>query len=82
MNMENKIKQAILEELKRRDWTIYRFAKELNGKVNIRVIYQYLSEGQDTGTEIASKILEALELIVMKKTFVKRGKQRPRKEKL
>ena len=37
-------------------------AKELDGKVNKRVVYQYLSEGQDTGTEQASKMLETLGL--------------------
>ena len=60
MNMANLIRQTILAELKRRRWTIYRFAKELDGKVNMRVVYQYLSEEQDTGTEIASKMLKAL----------------------
>lgn len=60
--MANMIRQAILHELKRRGWTVYRFAKELNGKVSIRVVYQYLSGGQDTGTEAASKMLEFLGL--------------------
>jgi len=58
--MANLIRQTILAELKRRGWTTYRFAKELDGKVNMRVVYQYLNEGQDTGTEIASKMLKAL----------------------
>ena len=62
--MAGTIRESILKELDRRDWTIYRFAKELDGKVNIRVVYQYLSEGQDTGTEIASKMLEELGLSV------------------
>jgi hypothetical protein len=80
--MADTIRQSILKELNRRDWTIYRFAKELDGKVNIRVVYQYLSEGQDTGTEIASKMLEELGLtIASKSTTVKRGRRRPRKEK-
>jgi len=78
--MATTIRQAILQELSNRDWTIYRFAKELDGKVNMRVVYQYLSEDQDTGTEIASKMLEALGLIITKKSNVKRGKS-PRKEK-
>lgn len=65
MSMANLIRQTILAELKRREWTIYRFAKELEGKppqgrINMRVVYQYLSEGQDTGTNIASKMLKAL----------------------
>jgi len=80
--MAGTIRQSILKELERRDWTIYRFAKELDGKVNIRVVYQYLSEGQDTGTEIASKMLEELGLTITKKsTTVKRGRKCPRKEK-
>jgi hypothetical protein len=62
-----KIRQAILEELNRRGWTIYRFAKELKGKVNMRVVYQYLSEGQDTGTEIASEMLDTLGLKLVAK---------------
>jgi len=77
--MATTIKQAILQELSNRNWTIYRFAKKLDGKVNMRVVYQYLSEGQDTGTEIASKMLEALGLIITKKSNVKRGGY-PRKE--
>ena len=61
------IRQTILAELKRRRWTIYRFAKELEGKVNMRVVYQYPSEEQDTGTEIAAKMLEALDLALVQK---------------
>jgi len=66
------IRDMILEELARRDWTIYRFAKELEGKVNMRVVYQYLSEGQDTGTEIAARMLEALGL-ELRRTKGRRG---------
>jgi hypothetical protein len=73
------IRQEILKELKRRNWSIYRFAKELDGKVNIRVVYQYLSEGQDTGTEWASKMLKTLGLTIIRKSNVQVGK-RPRKE--
>ena len=70
--MANLIRQTILTELKRRGWTIYRFAKELEGKppqrrVNMRVVYQYLSEGQDTGTDIASKMLKALGIRLVSK---------------
>ncbi|MCE5341291.1 MAG: hypothetical protein LLF92_09225 [Planctomycetaceae bacterium] len=60
--MANIIRQAILKEIKNRGWTVYRFGKELKGKVNMRVVYQYLSEGQDTGTEAASKMLNFLGL--------------------
>jgi len=31
------------------------------------VVYQYLSEGQDTGAEIASKMLEVLGIELVKK---------------
>ena len=61
------IREKILKELSRRDWTIYRFGKELEGKVNMRVVYQYLSEGQDTGTEIAARMLEARDLELVRK---------------
>jgi len=75
--MANLIRQTILAELKRRRWTIYRFAKELEGTVNMRVVYQYLSEGQDTGTEIASKMLEVLGIeLVKKKRTTGNGKVR------
>jgi len=33
----------------------------------MRVVYQYLSEGQDTGTEIAARMLEALDLELVRK---------------
>ena len=74
MVMANMIRQIILKELKSRGWTTYRLAKELEGNVNIRVVYQYLREGQDTGTEIASKILEVLEIELV----AKRGKKKAR----
>ena len=77
--MAQTIRESILKEIRRRGWTIYRFAKELDGKVNIRVVYQYLSEGQDTGSEIASVMLQTLGLAITKKPNLKRGR-RPRKE--
>ena len=70
--MANMIRKTILAELKRRDWTVYRFAKELDGKVNMRVVYQYLSEGQDTGTEIAAQMLHALDLVLIRQGGRKR----------
>jgi hypothetical protein len=33
----------------------------------MRVVYQYLSEGQDTGTEIASEMLDVLGLKLIAK---------------
>lgn len=72
--MANLIRQTILTELKRRGWTIYRFTKELEGAVNMRVVYQYLSEEQDTGTEIASKMLEALGIELARKKLKKKAR--------
>jgi len=63
------IKQAIEKELKRRKWTVYRLGKELQGKVPMRSIYRYLRDGEDAGTETASKILQVLDLQVTSKTI-------------
>jgi len=71
--MAKTIRQVILEELNRKGWTIYRFAGELESKVSKRVVYQYLSEKQDTSTESASIMLEALGLTITNKSNVKRG---------
>jgi len=73
--MAKTIRQVILEELNRKGGTIYRFAKELEGKVSKRVVYQYLSEGQDTGTESASIMLEVLGLTITNKSNIKRGRR-------
>ena len=76
MVMANMIRQTILDELERRGWKTNRLAKELEGKINIRVVYQYLREDQDTGTEIASKMLEVLGLELVQKKKSKKTKTR------
>jgi len=56
------IKKAIEDELKRRGWSRYRLAKELEGELPARTVYAYLSGERDLSSERASIILTALEL--------------------
>lgn len=60
------IKKAIEDELKRRGWSRYRLAKELEKKISARTIYAYLSDKKkskrDISAERASIILKALGL--------------------
>ena len=72
------IREAIQKELKRRGWSYYRLAKELEGKMPERTIYAYMCGECDLVSERVSIILQALGMTVTCKT--KRGR-RPRKEK-
>ena len=56
------IKKAIEDELKRRGWSRYRLAKELEKKMPARTVYAYLSGERDLSSERASIILNALGL--------------------
>ena len=56
------IKKAIEDELKRRGWSRYRLAKELEGELPARTVYAYLSGERDLSSKRASIILTALEL--------------------
>ncbi len=60
------IKKAIEGELKRRGWSRYRLAKELEDKMPARTVYAYLSDKKkskrDISAERASIILKALGL--------------------
>jgi len=72
------IRQTIQRELRRRNWTFYRLAKELQGKMPARTVYAYLAGDCDLVSERAAIILKALDLQIKRKP--KKGKK-PRKEK-
>jgi hypothetical protein len=67
------IRQAILAELKQREWSHYRLAKELEGKMPPRTVYAYLSGRCDLVSNRVSIILQALGLQI--KSKFRRGKQ-------
>jgi len=56
------IKKAIEAELKRRDWSYYRLAKKLDGKLPRRTVYSYFSGERDISSERVSIILKELGL--------------------
>lgn len=68
------IRQEILKELKRRDWSNYRLAQKLKKKMPERTVYAYLSGECDLVSDRVSIILQALDLQINRKP--KKG-QRP-----
>ena len=80
LNLMSEIREAILKQMCKSGMTIYQVAKLVKGKVPQRTVYAFLTGEKDAGTETASVIMKAMGLKVTKKSNVKRGKQRPRKE--
>ena len=62
------IRDAIQKELRKRGWSYYRLAKELEGKMPARTIYAYLSGDCDLVSERVSIILETLGLTIKAKS--------------
>lgn len=60
-------RQLIEAELKRRDWTAYRLAKEVEGKVSPDTVYKFLAGTRKITHEFLEHILEALALEVRRK---------------
>ena len=56
------IRETIQKELRRRGWSHYRLAKELEGKMPARTVYAYLSGKCDLVSDRVSIILQALGL--------------------
>ena len=73
------IRDVILKRMSEMNLTTYKLCKMIEGQVPMRTIYDFISGKSDAGTEVASVLMEALGLIITKKSKVKRGK-RPRKE--
>jgi len=67
------IRDAVLEEMLRRNLTIYQLSNMIRHKVPQRTVYAFLTGEKDTGTETASIIMETLGLTV---------KREPKKESL
>jgi len=70
------IRQAIQTELKRRGWSHYRLAKELEGKIPARTTYAYLACECDLGSNRISIILQALDLQITRKPKKGHGPRR------
>lgn len=71
------IRETIQNELRRRGWSHYRLAKEVEGKMPARTAYAYLSGECDLVSERVSIILQTLGLRITCR--LKKGK-RPRRE--
>ncbi len=61
------IREAILKELARREWSIARFSKELENNVSERTLHIYLEYLFDIPSRTAEQILQALNLQISKK---------------
>ncbi len=73
------IRDVILKRMSEMNLTTYKLCKMVEGQVPKRTIYDFISGKSDTGTEVASALMEALGLTITIKRNMKRGK-RPRKE--
>ena len=65
------IREAIQAELKKRGWSLYRFAKELEGKMPARTVYAFLGNECDLVSDRVSMMLEALEMTIKTEKFDK-----------
>ena len=68
------IRQAILKQMKKSGLTVYRVAKMVEVELPQRTVYAFLRGEEDSSTETASVIMEALKLTVTGKSSKKRGK--------
>lgn len=75
----SKIRDAILRQMRKSGFTIYRVSKMVEDKIPQRTVYDFLCGETDASTEVASTIMDALGLTINTKSNVKRGR-RPRKE--
>ena len=71
------IRETIQKELRRRGWSHYRFAKELEGKMPARTVYAYLGGECDLVSDRVSIILQALGLRITH--YKRKTGQRPRR---
>lgn len=75
----SKVRDIILKKMHKSNLTIYRVSKMVEGKVPQRTVYDFLAGKTDTGTEVASAIMEALGLTITN-NLNRKGGRRPRKE--
>ena len=65
------IRQEILKRISELDLTIYRVSKLVKTEIPQRTVYGYLAGEQDTTTEVASILLEALNLKIQPDQTIK-----------
>lgn len=58
------MREAILAEMASRQWTAYRLAKEVQGKVKPQSVYNYVAGRTDMRGDLISELLKALSLEV------------------
>ena len=68
------IRQEIQAELKRRGWSNYRLAKEMEGIMPARTVYAYLSGEWGLVSERVSIMLKVLELEVVPRGPIKKAR--------
>ena len=68
------IRQEIQAELKRRGWSNYRLVKKMEGRMPPRTVYAYLSGECDLVSERVSIILKVLELELVPRGIIKKGR--------
>jgi len=71
------IREVIQKELRKRGWSRYRLAKELEGKMPARTVYAYLGGECDLVSDRVSIILQALGLRITH--YKSKSGQRPRR---
>jgi hypothetical protein len=59
------MRETILSELARREWTAYRLAKELRGRLNQQSVYNYVAGRTDLMGESIAMILDVLGLSIV-----------------
>lgn len=69
------IRKAILDELKRREWSRYRLVQSLQGKMPPSTVYQYLRGYRDLNSRRVSMILDALGITLTPPKKRKRAKK-------
>ncbi len=59
------IRDSILKQMLKLEFTIYQVSKKVEGKIPQRTVYTFLTGEKDTGTETASILMETLGLKVV-----------------
>lgn len=72
------IRQSILERMRELDWTINHVSVLVQGRIPRRTVYAYLTGEVDARTEVASILMDVLDLTITSKPVKRAG--RPRKE--
>lgn len=60
--ISSSVRNVILKAMEQKDWTAYRLAKELSGKVSEQAVYAYVAGRRDITTKFLPHVLAALGL--------------------